>query len=228
MTLRRDLQLGLAALVALQLLMALGAIGLLVRMGPAMDLILANNARSIDAVSEMLAVLAAAGGPVPEAASARFDGALQAACDNITEPGEQPVLDDLRLHQVAALAGPGPARERAVADLLALARLNREVMDLAAARAQRLGQAGAWAAVLLALVTVWVAALVVRRLHRRLLVPVRELQQVLAAERRGDTFRRCAPLDAPPELHEVMAAVNGLLDRDPRSPAFASARSDVP
>ena len=62
MELRRDLWLGLIALVVFNLVMAFGTVGLMTRIGPAFERTLHDNVRSIQSAEQMLTVLAQLGG----------------------------------------------------------------------------------------------------------------------------------------------------------------------
>jgi hypothetical protein len=57
MTLQRDVAVGVGLLAGLAFIVALGAVGLLVRMGPAVETILQRNGRSLEAGEDMLRVL---------------------------------------------------------------------------------------------------------------------------------------------------------------------------
>ena len=87
MQLRREASVGIVAILVLQVLLALLAITLLTRMGPAIGWILQENVYSAEAVEAMLAELAAG---QDEAA---FDEGLAHAQANVTEAEEPAVLD---------------------------------------------------------------------------------------------------------------------------------------
>ncbi len=78
--------------------------------------------------------------------------------------------------------------------------------------AKRLGTAGAWAAVLLALSGFAVSVLAVSRLRRRVLAPLEDLSATLQAAHHGDIHRRCQSWAGPLEIKMVLSGVNRLLD----------------
>lgn len=219
---RREILLSVGGLVLLNLLLAFGAIGLFVRMGPAIERILQENVTSIVAAEEILAAVAAAGGEALDpAARKRVRAAVERASRNVTEAQERPVLRRLGEQLPGALAGHAPARTRVVEELRSLIRINRQAMGRVDARARRLGAAGAWAAVLVGLLSFLLSLVVVARLQRRLVGPLSELFEVITASQGGDRLRRCSPGDAPREVVQVARAVNRLLDErlsrgDPR------------
>lgn len=213
MKLRRDLLISVGALVALNLLAALGTVVLLSRMAPAIEHILQANVASIEVAERMMGILAAAGGrPVSEAQKGQFAEALQQAQGNISEPGEREVVARLRASHEAALGGDAEAIVAAVAALEELMAVNRSAMHEEDRKAQRMGTAGAWSAVFLGLIGFVASLLVIRRLRRYIMEPLAELYATLEAAGKGDRFRRCTSFDAPAELKRIFQIVNRMLD----------------
>lgn len=214
MELRRDLLIGIGALVAFNVLLSFGTIGLLVRMSPAIERILQENVYSIAAAEEMLAMVARAGAqPMPAGEQPRFAEALQRAESNITEGEEQEVIARIRGSQAAALAGDMAARIVVVDALQELMRINRSAMRAVDREAQRLGTAGAWSIVFTAIAGFALSLAIIRRLRRRILTPLSDLYRTLEAARAGDPYRRCTAVDAPMEIRRIFHAVNRLLDQ---------------
>lgn len=210
---RLDVTLGIGALLVLQVLLGFGAVGLLSRMGPAISVILRENDASMAAAEEMLAELALPNGD--RRSRQHFYAQLEFAERNITEPGEAIELATVRRVAARALAGEASARREAVAALRSLAAINRHGMARSGAAARQLGSAGAWAGALLAFTGVAMALIVMRRLYRRLLVPLGELHAALRARSDGDLLRRCRVVDAPLEFMELRDRINALLDCKP-------------
>ena len=213
MELRRELLLTIGALVLLNLFLAFGAIGLFVRMGPAIERILQENVYSTIAAEEMLAELAEAGGETltPEA-RARVGQALDNAKRNVTEEEERPVLAALERALPSAMEVEPDGRRQAVASVRQLIQINRDAMRKVDEEARRLGGAGAWAAVFVGFVSFLLSVFVVVRLQKRVVRPLVDLHQVLEGAREGDRLRRCRLADAPREVIQVTQAVNRLLD----------------
>lgn len=213
MELRRELLLTVGALVSMNLLLAFGSIGLLVRMGPAIERILQENVYSIVAAEEMLAELAESGGaPLSADARARVKQSFDKAEKNVTEPSEQPVLDSVERSLEKAMSGDPQARSQVVGDIRQIIRINREAMKSVDEDARRLGSAGAWAAVLVGFISFLLSLVVVVRLQNRFVRPLVDLYQVLESARQGDRLRRCRVVDAPREVIQVTQSVNKLLD----------------
>lgn len=213
MELRRDLLLPIIILVAIATLTSFGAIGILDRMSPAIQRILAENVFSLEAVEEMLAITAELDGAGATAQQRdRFELTLQRAAANITEPEEREQMAEIQQNWRRAFAGDASARKRVIAAMRELGAINRKAMARADKTARRLGAAGAWTAVFLGVFAFLWGVLAVRRAHQRILHPLSELESVVEAYHGGDRFRRCAPVPAPAEIQRVMHALDALLD----------------
>ena len=211
MRLRNETTFGVGTLLALQLLTAFGAIGLLARVSPAAEQILRENVYSTEAVEEMLVTLAA-GGPEQPVDAGRYRGALRRAEGNVTEDAERPQLAILRDQLEPTLAGDPAARQETLQALQQLSAINRASMRSADEAAQRIGVTGAWAAVILGSISFFLGAGVYRRLRARLEAPILQLDAALDAARSGDSLRRCPSSDSPEELVRITRNLNWLLD----------------
>ncbi len=213
MTIGAEVRLSLFALLVIQVISSFASIALLARMGPAIERIIAENEYSVHAAEDMLFVLANCPTGQPCDRAQEFRAALARARSNVTEQAEGPVLREVEQGLGPALSGEPEARKRVMDALRRLAAVNRSSMHQAGASAKRLGVAGAWATVLLGLVGFGVAVVLVRRLARRVVVPVQELDRVMVAVVAGESQRRSQIRDAPPELEELSRGLNQLLDR---------------
>lgn len=213
MELRRELMVAIGVLLAMHLITTFGAIGLLVRMTPAIENILRENIVSNEAADEMLSILAEAGHAAVELhAQKSFNAALERARRNITEDAERSVLDSIGNLAPLALAGSSVAVREVVSALNQLISINRNAMGDVDREAQRLGTAGAWALVFLSLVTFLVGIAVLRRIRLHVMVPLVELRDTLLAAQSGDRFRRAKIVDPPLEVRHLLESVNQLLD----------------
>lgn len=209
MRLRREVSLSIGAILALQILLSMLAIALLTRMGPAIERILQENVYSEEAVEEMISLLAMGPqGPVPKA----FDDAMGRAIDNVTEEPERPLLTIIERDRADAFAGDPAARQTVITALRDLGKVNRASMDLADEEAQRLSQAGAWAAALLGALTLALGIIVYRRLRIRLELPIEELRQTTQRVRAGNLQARCVTSAGPHEVKQIANDLNWLLD----------------
>lgn len=223
MTLRGGHLSGISLLVAVQLATAFAAIGLLTRMSPAVEEILAENVYSNEAAEEMVSSLGLALAGVDGDHHAAFNEAVRRARENITETEEVPVIDRIDAAGQSFFAGDRTALRAAVDGAQQLIAINRAAMQRANEEAQRLGTAGAWAAVALSLVGFFVSVIVVRRTIQGIVEPIEELEAALDAFRAGDPYRRCQGKAASEEMRHVLRAVNVLLDRATRMEAQENA-----
>jgi hypothetical protein len=215
MRLAQAVRVGAWLLIGINLLMAVGTIGIFTRMAPAIAVIIEHNDRSLKACEEMLAVLAVNGtGTSLSAEPARvFRSAFGRVKSNITEPEEPRILDKIEPRLEALLKGETASREAVVADVLELGRINREAMAAADRRAQQLGRAGAWGVVFMALSAFMAGVIFIRNLTRRVVLPLQEIHDVIAAQRNGETMRRCVAADLSQDVAVVFTGINELIDR---------------
>jgi PAS domain-containing protein len=222
-SLRHELLLAWAALVAVQVLTLIGAVGLLARMTPAVDRIMEDNERSIAAVESMLADLGQS--QQDPGALPRFEAALADARANVTEDDEPAQLDRIDAGYQAAFTGDPTARERVTVALLELAAINRRAMEAAIERASAVGRTGAWAAAVLGLLSLVAAIGMARRLERRVIAPVEATAAAVKAIEDGDRHRHC-PVHGPTELVTLGRGIEALRQRPTHVAAHHDARHD--
>lgn len=203
-------------LLALQFITAVVGIWLLGRTSPALERILAENVDSLETVQNMQRGLHEESRD-PGSGVARFESAFERAVQNITEPEEEAVLGEIRAEADVAFAnGDGVATEALSASLAELAEINRNSMDRAYVDAKSVATAGAWSLVGLALTTVVVSFVFIRRTNDRIVAPVHHLHEVATSYERGETLRRCEKFGMPDELRFVAETMNRLFDVEVR------------
>ena len=210
--LRRELYLGIGLLLLVQVVIAFGAIGLLGRVAPAVERIMAENVSSLEAAEQLIATLAKGDVSADSQALKSFDEAVRRLRKNVTEGGEIPLIDRISAQREALARGDDVARVEIIEAATQLTELNREVMRKADARAQRLGMAGAWAAVFVSILGFAASVLVVNRLRRHIVYPLQELSDVFRDLDAGDHQRRCIPCESTKDVVELMERVNRNLD----------------
>ncbi len=215
MRLSQSVRLGASILVALNLLMAFGSIWVFMRMAPAIEIIIDQNARSLHACEEMLSSLALANRLEDDTASLEqsFSSALDRARGNITDPDEPDVLETIKTHYAKAFSGDTGARKKTVSAIRQLSEINREAMVRADWKARQFGNAGAWGIVFMATAVFLVGMLFLRGLTRNLVKPMEEIHSVIQGIARGDTMRRCTGADMPQDIKKVFNGINDLLDK---------------
>lgn len=244
MRVRHEIRLAVAALLGLQLITAIAGSWLLLRTGPAIRHILAENDVSLEAVEQMRAVIARRGlapleeapregapieeapleeAPLEDAQTATFTAALTRARNNITEPAEPAAIEIIEARAAAALAGDPTARAAVLEALDTLSTINRTSMHEAGESAHRLARGGAWSLVGLALSTLALGLMMIRRVRDRLSAPLARLYRVALAWTRGDPHPRCGIAAMPEELAVVAQTLDALLDATHRRPPGADA-----
>jgi hypothetical protein len=214
MEMRRSLLLGTWFLLILNLILAVGAVSLLNRMTPAIAKIISENDKSLGACEEMLAELALMNSrKLKESDKMKFYEAIKRAEDNITEKEETAILEAIRKNAKAALDGNPDAIAREIKNVRDLASVNRKAMEKADRNARRLGVAGAWGAVFLACISFISGLFFIRYLSNRILLPLSELYSVLKAQKKGDSFRRCAKSGISSYFYFIYDEVNSLIDK---------------
>lgn len=205
--------------IGINLLMAFGAIGVFARMAPAITIILEQNGRSLQASEDMLVALALSEGGQSDrhALQTRFEEALHVATGNITEVDEPMMLEEIEQSYRDAFAGDAPAIERVVGAIVALAETNRAAMVRADERAEQLGRAGGWSVAIMAAIAFAVTLILLRNLNLKLIVPLREIHEVVNAYHAGDKLRRCSIASATREVKVICNGINSILDRDSES-----------
>ncbi|RMG13037.1 MAG: HAMP domain-containing protein [Deltaproteobacteria bacterium] len=212
MRLRREAGLGVGSILALQIALSVLAITLLQRMGPAIERIIEENVETTEAVEAMLAALASDGADAE--ASERFAKALERARARMTRPElERPLIERVEADRAAAFAGDPEARARIVSAVLSLGEMNRGAMVEADRRAKRLGQVGAWSAVLLGALALALGILVYRRLRLHLELPIEGIRRTVQQVREGNLQARCAAGEGPSEIRQIARDLNWILDQ---------------
>jgi hypothetical protein len=186
---------------------------LLGRMSPAIDEILTHNAKSVDAIEQMTMQLAITSASIADRRR-RFETALARAKEDLISPGAGVFLNELeRIAPSAISEVPDPVVVgRAIELLRELSEINRSSMRALSKRALRLGNAGAWAEVLLGISAFAMAIILARRINRSIVAPLAELLEAVRDHSSGDRYRRCRAFGSS-EITELAEAFNDLLDR---------------
>ncbi len=202
-------------LVGLNLLMAVGTIGIFTRMAPAIAIIIERNDRSLKACEDMLALMAVTGigSPFSFEQARIFQTAFDRAKANVTEPQEPEILKRMEPTLPPLFQGDATVRKQVVEAAVQLGKINRDAMTIADHRAQQLGHAGAWGVVFMALSAFFAGVIFIRSLTRRVVTPLEEIHTVIIAHRNGDTMRRCTGADLSQDVVDVFTGINDLLDQ---------------
>ena len=215
MRLAHAVRIGSWVLLALNLIMAVGTIAIVSRMAPAIAQIIDRNERSLHACQDMLGVLAltSKGQPFASDNKAQFQQALDRAQANITEKHESETIKKIADHVPPLFAGNVEARSQVMDNIVELGTINRKAMTVADKKAQHLGHTGAWGVAFMAMIACLIGVIFIRGLLRRVIIPLEEIYTVIAAQRTGDTMRRCTGVDLPQDITAVFTGINEILDQ---------------
>lgn len=208
-------RLGALLLIGLNVLMGLGTIWVFMRMAPAIEIIIEQNERSLEACERMLVSLALSSGDGSESRQLKisFQEALQTAQNNLTEAEEPEALAMIDRNYREAFENNFPARRQTITAISSLAQINREAMVRADKRARQFGNGGAWGVVFMASAVFLAGLLFLRTLKRNLVKPLEEIYSVISAYRQGDTMRRCSGADMSRDIKTIFNGMNELLDK---------------
>lgn len=215
MHLAKGIIIGAWLLVGINLLMAFGAIGIFMRMTPAIADILSRNEHSLQACEEMLfsVALSSKKGKNSPKLRKNFKSAFERALNNVTEIGESDALDRIEANFVQAFDGDQQAFEATVESIVNLGNINRKAMTIADENAQHLGLGGAWGIVFMAACSFLVGIIFIRYLVQKLLSPLEEIKTVLVAHQNGQTRRRCTGANLSPDMKAIYGNINSLIDQ---------------
>lgn len=211
MKIAQSVRFGAWLVIIINLIMAFGSIWIFTRMAPAIEVILARNAVSLESCSLMQTALLQ-GISADATALDGFKSALADARENITEQDEPEVIDRIHDDYEDAFAGDLAALDRATVAIAELRKINRQAMHDADARAKQLGYAGAWGVVFMATLSFLIAMLFLRSLDKNLTEPMEEINTVVASFNQGDRMRRCSLANTPRSVKQVFNNINELLD----------------
>ncbi|OFZ56558.1 MAG: hypothetical protein A2428_10680 [Bdellovibrionales bacterium RIFOXYC1_FULL_54_43] len=214
MNLSRDIKVGLALLLGLNLMTAFSSISVLERMEPAIETVIKENVRSLEMVEEMFSALFLPAQPARDTAAnkQRFTAALKQARESATEEQEPVIIAAIESAAEQAFGGNAVAIKSVVENLQRLGEVNRNAMRRAEERANRLRLAGAWAMAMLGLMTFLSGLFVFSRFGKRIVYPVQELVGVATAWKEGNRQRRYHSPAASRELEEIGKVLNAVLD----------------
>ncbi|ERP31272.1 hypothetical protein [Chitinivibrio alkaliphilus] len=217
---------GMYGLIFLTLSITAIAIWGFVRMAPAVENILRENHRSVNACYTMLSTLASLNMETANHDSLKkeFENALRTVQNNITEEEEiQHIkrIESLYLQFFVFEEEEQFNREYYLAysplgqlmeEITRLKTINDHAMEKANQTAQHRGYASAWLMVFLGLLTCWASLVFKGEITKNLTTPLEDIHDVLTDIQRGNTIRRCSTTEVSPHIRNILTRVNTFLD----------------
>lgn len=217
MKISQSISAGLWAMICLNLLMALGCIGIFSRMSPAIEKIIQSNQNSLAACEQMLATLLQSSEEGVDSLKLReeFVQAVKQADNNITNDAEADATAQIKASFLPAFSGNKEARRKTTQAIMTLGEINRHSMVLADHKAQRLGKAGAWGVVFMGTFVFTLGIIIKRRILSKSVSPLEEIHHVFRDLRSGNAMRRCNGTGLPRDVKAVFDEINDYLDNPP-------------
>ena len=214
MKLTQGFKVGVWLIVVLNLLMAFGAIGVFMRMAPAIAEIITNNAKSLQACEDMFAAIILFNNEPEnkEKHQQDFEIALKTALNNITEKNEPEIISVINNNYVEMFRGNKEHQLFVTEAILRLTKINHQAMKRADYNAQSLGYGGAWGIVFMAVIAFLAGVIFVSQLSNKILDPIEEIKTTLMEHQAGEKFRRCFKANVPADIKRIFELINRLLD----------------
>ncbi len=214
MKLVHSIRMGAWVLIILNLLMAFGSIWVFLRMAPALDNIIKRNTRTLVSCEMMLANIAQMTGNEAEDNKyiTAFVKAFEQAKNNITEEREPLVIERIAKNYSAAFTRDREALKNTVQAIVDLSDINKRAMVVEDVKARKLGSAGAWGVVFMAIAVFIVTMLIMRSMKKNLIHPIEEIYSVIEANLKGESMRRCYGARVSKDVKILYSGLNDVLD----------------
>ena len=214
MKLLNSVRIGIWLLIFLNLFMGFGAIWFFLRMAPAIDNIIKKNTNTLVLCEKMLTCVAQMSDNSLDIGKSKEDFvvALKQAERNITEEGEPRAIAEITSNYSSAFAGDSRALSRTLNAIITLSAINKKAMEKEDHKARKLGSAGAWGVVFMATAVFIVTILLFRGIRRNLIYPIEEIHDVIVANLKGDSLRRCFGAGVSRDVKVLYAEINEVLD----------------
>lgn len=142
----------------------------------------------------------------------KFEENLYKAQNNITETGEQEVLEKIAGNYQPAFYGNEKYEEATIDSIAELSRINRLAMQRAGLRAKKMQTVGIWI-ILFPSVFIWIIGLTfIARIKKVYIKPIEELNDVISDYNNGNHMRRCHSYTVSKDLQKLYDGINIILD----------------
>jgi len=142
----------------------------------------------------------------------KFEENLYKAQNNITEAGEQEVLEKIAGNYQPAFYGNEKYEEATIDNIAELSKINRLAMQRAGLRAKKMQTVGIWI-ILFPSIFIWIIGLtLLARIKRVFIKPIEELNDVITDYNKGNRMRRCPSYTVSKDLQKLYNGINAILD----------------
>ena len=176
------------------------------RLEPFVNTLNSSNTRSLYYAEQMLSSISA------KKDIKVFEKNLNLAQNNITEPGEKEVLENIAGNYQPSFFGNNLYEDKTINDITELSRINRVAMEQAGLRAKKMETVGIWI-IIFPSIFIWIIGLtLLARLKRTFIKPIQELNDVIADYNSGNHMRRCPSYTISKDLQKLYDGLNRILD----------------
>ena len=141
-----------------------------------------------------------------------FEYNLLLATQNITEKGENKIIEQINDVYQEAFEGNQIAEEKTINYITDLAKINRLAMEHAGISAKKQRVIGIWI-ILFPSIFIWIVGItLLKRLNKILIMPVEELNKAVSEYNSGNKMRRCPSFAPSKDLQKLYDGINNILD----------------
>lgn len=141
-----------------------------------------------------------------------FEENLSKAKNNITELGENEILNKISDNYLPAFNGDKEIEEETVKELAELSKINRVAMEQAGVKAKKMQTVGIWI-IIFPTIFIWIIGLtLLARLKKTFIKPIQELNNVIFDYNGGNRMRRCPSYTLSKDLQKLYDGINRILD----------------
>lgn len=142
----------------------------------------------------------------------RFEENLEKAKNNITEVGEEEILNKIADNYIPAFKGNKKIEDIKIDEIAELSKINRLAMQRTGRIAKKTESVGIWI-ILFPSIFIWIIGLtILARLKRTFIKPIQELNDVISDYNKGNKMRRCPSYTISKDLQKLYDGINRILD----------------
>ena len=142
----------------------------------------------------------------------KFEENLEKAKNNITEVGEEKILNKIADNYLPAFSGNKKIEDIKIDEIAELSKINRLAMQRAGRIAKKTESVGIWI-ILFPSIFIWIIGFtILARLKRTFIKPIQELNNVILDYNKGNKMRRCPTYTPSSDLQKLYDGINRILD----------------
>lgn len=141
-----------------------------------------------------------------------FEHNLEKAKNNITEVGEEKILNKIADNYLPAFRGDKKTEDIKIDEIAELSKINRIAMERAGKIAKKTEIVGVWI-ILFPSIFIWIIGLtILAGLKKTFIKPIQELNNVILEYNKGNKMRRCPSYTHSKDLQKLYDGINKILD----------------